>query len=229
MNTKKIYFVCLLFICTNLFGQSTDGFYEKEGNIYYNDNLVTNVAYQENADIIRLRHLNYYGNLILKYFEKTGHYPLQSDSDIPIYVYIANKNQMEFTEIYESAIPFEHKSISFKMLVEEIEKVLGYEIDEFYDPQEYPDAKWNWYLYSINKNNFYLAIHVHQRFPFSKFNSPYSYKVEISNISNRSSNLIVEINELLNSDIFKEEMNRSVINEGYFTDREEKYIHDTKS
>ena len=230
MNIRLISIIgFILFSTISSFGQSLEGFYEENGNIYYNDNIVTNIEYQQNADIIRLRHLDYYGRLILEYYEKVGHYPLQNVSENPIYVYIANRSQISFTEAYENAIPYEHKTILFKDLIEEIEQELGFEIEEYYDPQEYPDAKWNWYLYSVNKDTFYFAVNVHQKFPFSKFISPYSYKIEISNTSNRSANLIIETNELLNSEHFLQERNRSVKNEKYFNEIENKYLHDTKN
>jgi len=210
------------------FGQSASGFTEEGGNVYYNGNFVTNIAYQENADRIRLKHLEYYGRLIEEYFEKTGRYPLQTDADIPVYVYIANRDQFRFTETYEKAIPFEHTVIPFKDLVAELEQGLGHQIGEYYDPQEYPDAKWNWYLYSVRPDAYYLAVHVHQRFPFSKFISPYSYKIEISNLSGRGSNLIIRTRELLESEVFQNERSKPVVNEGYFTERENRYFHDTK-
>ena len=229
---NKTALVCIFFITlfsvTDSFGQSADNFYEKDGNIYYKSNLVTNIAYQKNADIIRLRHLKYYGNLIEEYFKKAGHYPFQMDSEVPTYVYIANSDQMRFTESYEDAIPFRHNTIPFKNFIKEVETVLGHEIEELYDPQEYPDVKWNWYLYSVEKDVFYFAIHVHQRFAFSKFIAQYFYKIEISNISNQSANLIIKTNELLSSELFIEEESKPIINEGYFTDREIFYLHDTK-
>ena len=84
---NKTALVCIFFITlfsvTDSFGQSADNFYEKDGNIYYKSNLVTNIAYQKNADIIRLRHLKYYGNLIEEYFKKAGHLILPSAGLIP--------------------------------------------------------------------------------------------------------------------------------------------------
>lgn len=230
VNKKRllINILILFLVCIGLNAQDSKGFYEENDYVYYDGKVVTSILYQQDADIVRLRHLKYYGELIVEYYNKTGHYPLQDGSNIPKYIYVANRNQMEFTKDYDNAIPFKHETIDFKIFIDEIEKDLGHEIKEYYDPQEYPDVKWNWYLYCLEDDVFYFAIHVHQRFPFSKNIAPYFYKVEISNHSNRGKNLIVEVHELLNSNVFKQEVNRAVIIEEYFTEREMKYLHDSK-
>ena len=45
--------------------------------------------YQHDADIFRLRHIKYFGNLIEEFHQKTGAYPLQGKSKHPHYVHIA--------------------------------------------------------------------------------------------------------------------------------------------
>ncbi|MBN1500568.1 MAG: hypothetical protein JW982_10445 [Spirochaetes bacterium] len=228
---KKVIFhiaVFLLFPVIVLYGQSENGFYVKGTNLYYGDQLVTSIEYQKDADIIRLKHLQYYGKIITEYHEKTGKYPLQSSSAELTYVFVANSKQAEFAEDYDNAIPHKDKTVSFKKFIEELEKGLNREVDEFYDPQYFRDAKYNFYVYAVNKDVFYFAINVHQKFPFSKYISPYNFKVEISNIPNRSANLIILPEELFTSELFLNELNKEIKKEGFFRELEEKFLHETK-
>lgn len=223
---KKIIILLLLAILFSCITTSSDGYYEKDDILYYAGDMVTSISFQKNADIIRLRHLKYYTNLIQEYYTKTGSYPFQSEE--PQYIYIANKEQEAFTNEYDSSIPYKHLTISFADFVKEIESTLNITVNEYYDPQYAPDIKPNWYLYASMNNNFYFAIHLHQSFDFSKNLAEYYNKVEISNVPNKGDNLILTTHELLESEQFKTLLNSDIEKEDFFKERENLHLHETK-
>jgi hypothetical protein len=185
----------------------------------------TSTEFQKDADIIRLRHLKYYALLIEEYNDKAGHYPFQGYDDVPLYVYVANDAQIKHTK---GGPPYAHKVIAFKEFVKEVERVLGSDIDEYYDPQYSPDHKPNFYMYMITNDTYFFAIHVHQPFAFAKKVAEYYYKVEISNNPN-SQNRAKDTKELLKSSAFSTELNKPVSKEGFFKARVDKYLHYTKT
>ncbi len=58
----------------------------------------TSTKFKKDADVIRLRHLKYYGELLERYHGITGKYPFQGQKGIPVYVHIVNDKQIEFTK-----------------------------------------------------------------------------------------------------------------------------------
>ena len=52
--------------------------------------------FQDDADIYRLRHIKYYGELIEEYKKKTGKIPFQGEASVPINVFIANSKQQSY-------------------------------------------------------------------------------------------------------------------------------------
>lgn len=220
------FFITLFFLLSMINCQNKSGYYVKGENLYYNGKFITNISYQKSADIMRLRHLEYYVKLIELYNEKSGQYPFQSNDQI--YVFIANSDQIQFTENYKKNIPAPFKTISFKDFILELERVIEKPIDEYYDPQNAPDVKYNWYLYAMIQNDFYFAIHVHQDYIFSKKLGDYSYKIEVSNYPNYGKNLIISPERLLNSDEFINEKNKIPIKEDFFINLQNQYINETK-
>lgn len=232
MNTLK-RLICVglvLFPLLSVSAQEAEpGFtLKKNGNLYYEGQLVTNVELQANSDIIRLRHLEYYGDLILEYHALAGHYPFQDKSSGDLYVYVANSRQIGYALDYDAHIPYDHSVVSFKEFVEELERVLCREIDEYYDPQYAPDMKPNWYIYALIDGHFLFAVHVHQKFTFSKKIAPYFYKVEISDRAVEGAMPIFLADDLLASADFLTEKEKPVAREGYFLEREELFRHETK-
>jgi hypothetical protein len=185
----------------------------------------TSRTFQQDADIIRFRHLKYYGQLLERYHKATGKYPFQGQMEVPIYVHVANDEQIESTK---QGPPYPHAVIPFKDFVKEIESALGEEINEYYDPQYKPDHKPNFYIYMIQRNTYFFAVHVHQPYPFAKKVAEHYYKVELSNQPNPQ-NQAVSFDELLNNSKFQTELNKAVSKEGFFKEREDKYLHDTKN
>lgn len=186
---------------------------------------MTSTSFQKDADIIRLRHLNYYGDILEEYNQKAGHYPFQGQEDIPLYVHVANDKQINSTKDGPS---YAHKVIPFKDFVLELERVLGREINEYYDPQYAPDHKPNFYIYMITNDTYFFAIHVHQPFGFAKKVAEYYYKIEISNNPNRQ-NLAKDPFELFSSPEFLTELDKPLSKEGFFMARVDKYLHYTKT
>jgi hypothetical protein len=182
--------------------------------------------FQINADIVKLNHLNYYGNLLNEYKTKTGKYPFQGEErNLPIYIYVANDEQIEGTK---PGPPFSHREIGFQEFVEEVEKELGKEILEYYDPQYRPDAKPNFYMYMIRNNTYFFAIHVHRPYPFARKIADGYYKIELSNNPSNDNKAQLWSNLVVNPEFIKE-LNKPIEKEDFFKERENKYLHYTKS
>ena len=186
---------------------------------------MTSTGFQEDADIIRLQHLSYYGKLLEEYNQKTGRYPFQGQEDLPLYIHVANDEQIEGTK---GGPPYAHVVRPFKDFVKEVEGVLDREINEYYDPQYAPDHKPNFYIYMIFGDTYFFAIHVHQPFAFAKKVAQYYYKIEISNHPN-AQNLAKDPKALLSSSEFSSQMKKPLSKEGFFRAREDKYLHYTKT
>jgi len=185
----------------------------------------TSAYFQKDADIIRLQHLKYYGELLDEYNKATGKYPFQGQKNVPIYVHVANDEQIEFTK---QGPHYPHTVIPFKEFVKEVETKLGRKINEYYDPQYRPDYKPNFYIYMINGDTYYFAIHVHHPFHFAKKIADNYYKIEFSNHPT-SKNQAILPQELLASQEFQSELSKQVNKVGFFKERENKYLHFTKT
>lgn len=184
----------------------------------------TSVTFQKDADIVRLKHLKYYGELIGKYRAAKGIYPFQGRKDNPIYVHIANDKQKKATKDGPKS---PHVVIPLAEFIAEIESTLGHEIAEYYDPQYSGVYKPSFYTYKVHQDIYFFAIHVHQPFPFAKKVSEFYYKVEISNYPTFR-NRAHDPQLLFNSLEFEQELKKKIQKEGFFRKREEKYIHFTK-
>ncbi|MFT7559366.1 MAG: hypothetical protein ACI93R_001276 [Flavobacteriales bacterium] len=189
------------------------------------DKMTFYTAFQNDADIIRLRHLKYYGNLIEEYHDKTGTYPFMSEANIPLYVFVANKQQINATK---DKPPYPTKERSFKDFISLIENELDREINEYYDPQYAGDYKPNFYIYMANKGTYFFAIHQHNSYPFSNSIGKHYNKIEMSN-KPTAQNRAVPTSKLLSHKDFEEYLNAPVTKEGFFQDRELKHIHETKN
>jgi len=200
---KKISFLLLIFLiisCSNVF--------EK---------------YQFDADIYRLKHLKYYGELFFEYKDKTGYFPFEGVSDKPTYVFVATKEQYENTR----GNPHPFNEVPFSEFIKELEKKLGRTINEYYDPQREGTYTPNFYIYMINKKTFFFAVHLYQQFPFSINISKNYNKLEISNNPtehNRAANFV----EILNNKVFLDEINKIPSRTGWFKILEEKNLHHSK-
>lgn len=183
------------------------------------------VSFQTNADIVRLKHLVYWGQLIDEYHQKTGHYPFANQSRHPIYVEIATPQQQSYFKDIKPPAPATTKSM--KEFVKELEKGLGRGIQEYYDPQYAPDGKPNFYIYMIDQSQYHLAVHTFSDYPFSRKIAENYYKVEISNQPNQKSN-IFSLGDLLQNQAFQQSINQPIEKADFFKERERKTLSISK-
>lgn len=181
--------------------------------------------FQSDADILRLQHLEYYGNLLTEYHSKTGTYPFVGEIDVPAYVFVASPQQ---TDDIQGGPPHAHKTAAFKYLIEELETVLGRNIKEYYDPQYEPDSKPNFYIYMVDGGTYYFAVHTHEAFAFSNPVAKGYNKVEITNNTNGSPHLI-NPETLFAREDFRLASSKGVSKPDFFSSRETKYLHATKT
>ena len=144
------------------------------------ESMGTTSEYQHDADIVRLKHLKYLGALIEEFKEANGHYPLQSVSPNQNYVHIASHRQLEHVP---AGPPHEHTKTDIEKFTEILETGLRRKIDLPFDPQLVPVNKPNFYMYMIQGNRYFLAVHVHDGEGIGNKLGPHYYKAEISNIA----------------------------------------------
>lgn len=174
---------------------------------------------QDNCDIVRLKHLKYYAELIEEYKSKTGHYPFQEKSQTQIYTFIYNNQQKKYAS---DTNPNKHKLISPQDFFAELEKGLDRKINQMYDPQYAPTCRPIFYIYMIQDDTYYFAVHLSKYYSFSKRVDKNYYKVEVSNKSEPAYK-IYTIKELSENAKYIEAVSIPLKNEGYFLEREEKH------
>ncbi len=182
-------------------------------------------GFQHDADILRLQHLKYYGTLIEEYREKTGKYPLQGKSELPIYVHVANDQQVESTK--KGPAPYEHEIVPFANFIKEVEAGIGRPIDEYYDPQIGPLHRPNFYIYLVHKDYYFFAVHLDQNFPFAKRVGDHYYKAEISNAANDQNQAQLPL-QLFEDAKFIAASQEKLFKPKFFGQREAYYLHNTK-
>ncbi len=91
-----------------------------------------------------------------------------------------------------------------------------------YDPQYAPTCRPIFYMYMIQGDTYYFAVHFSKYFPFSKRVDRNYYKVEISNKSEPSYKFYT-IKELSENNKYIEAVSIPPKKEGYFLEREEKH------
>jgi hypothetical protein len=180
--------------------------------------------FQDDADIYRMKHIKYYGEILEEYKSKTGKYPLEGLSEDPVYVFIAHDRQEEYAKNMDKQNPNKHTVVSFKKFVEEIEDKLGRKINQYFDPQYEADIKPNFYIYVFKDDKYFFATHVSNYYSFSTKLLDNYYKVEISN-SPPSDSKIMKYSDLVKNKSFVEQVNKKASKESFFIEREEKYIN----
>jgi hypothetical protein len=125
--------------------------------------------FQEDADLIRLEHLEYWTEIIDKYYKIKGNYPFQGEvknSEDIVLVKIATKQQMQYLssggDKYEKRLDNNQsgyfKERSVKEFVTELESVLGTEIEEKYDIQKVPTSSPVGYYYFTAKDGYLIWV-----------------------------------------------------------------------
>ena len=135
-------------------------------NIFYQN---VEKSYQQDADLLRLEHLEFWTEVVEDYHSKTGHYPFQKSlekNDNIGLVRIATKNQQQyFDKNTNSYIPdldnnpnnfFQEFSV--KDFVSEIEDKLEIDIDERYDIQKVPTISGVWYNYFVTEKRYLIWV-----------------------------------------------------------------------
>ncbi|MCA9409552.1 MAG: hypothetical protein KC733_12735 [Candidatus Omnitrophica bacterium] len=180
--------------------------------------------FQNDADIYRLRHIKYYGELIEEYYSKVGKYPFEGDEDVPIYSFVANDMQKKFTE---KGAPYPHKRYEFKRFISTLEEGLGREIKEYYDPQLSPVNTPNFYIYKIYDNTYYFAVHISKHYGFATKIAEHYYKVEITNRPVEGQRAF-GLYELISNKNYQEVINSKPVKQGFFEDRANQFLYHTK-
>lgn len=175
-------------------------------------------GYQHDADIFRLRHLKYFGELIEEYHQKTGKYPLQGESDTQHYVLIAAPHQQK----YAKGTPEQFKVSDVERFRAVLKEGLGRDIDLKFDPQKVPTAAPNFYIYMIDGDSYFFAVHLYNAYPFSNPLDKHYNKLEITNEEPNRRGLW-KLDDLLNDKDFQTAMNEKPYKEGFFLHLEEQY------
>jgi hypothetical protein len=184
--------------------------------------LLRGNSFQIGADVVRLRHLKYYGELIEEFHAKTGSYPLQGRHDFPVYVHVGHEGQKPAPN---DAPPYQHEVVAMPDFVAALEQGLGRAIDEHYDPQLAAFEKPNFYIYAMVGEAYYFAVHISQPLSFAKEIGPDYFKIEISN---RPSNGTFAFAELIRRPDFIAALQTPIAKPGFFEEREQRFLHDSK-
>jgi len=135
--------------------------------------------YQNDADIVRVQHFDYYAQLLTEYYHKNGNYPFQHEKDGPVYVFIMTNVQ---ESRFKDTNPNKHYTINDRFFFDELSIGLNRTIDEKYDPQKVAgDSRPTMYIYMVDGDNFYFAIHLYNDNIFTKTVAKYYHKMELSN------------------------------------------------
>lgn len=139
--------------------------------IFFSSGCAANpmLQFQEDADLIRLEHLEYWTQIFEQYSEKKGHFPFQNEvkgSEEIVLVKIATKQQMSYlsaggknyNEQLDNNQSGRFKEYNVKQLVAEIESVLGREIKEKYDIQKVPTRSPVGYFYFATNDGYLLWV-----------------------------------------------------------------------
>jgi hypothetical protein len=180
--------------------------------------------YQADADIVRIKHFDYYAQLLTEYYLINGKYPFQYENEVPVYVYI-------MTDIQTKNYNNQNYMIDDKIFFEELSNSLGREVYEKYDPQKYPvDNRPNMYVYMVHNENFFFAIHLYGSNPFTKKIKNYYYKMELSNLDiNNSQYKFFSYETLKNDPKYLELVNKKLKKNGLFNELEEQNKYNSKN
>ncbi len=175
--------------------------------------------YQDDCDVVRLQHLRYYGNLIEEYKVKVGTYPFEGEGQ-QVYAFIYNNNQKEYCD---DTNPYSHIQKTPKEFFSELEKGLGRQVDQLFDPQYVPSGRPVFYIYMIDGNQYFFAVHLSKKYSFSKKVASKYYKAEISNIPDEECQFY-KMEELEKNEDFKKAASKNF--GGYFEIRKKQHIRE---
>jgi len=134
-------------------------------------------ALQHDFDVARLKDLESLSGYIEQYHARAGKYPFQGEVPYPHYVHIATAEQQQYAQ---GGPPYEHRKTPAVDFLRELEAVLGDDVTLPFDPQRVPVNKPNFYIYMVVGDTYFLAVHVHNGFPFAQEVAECYYKVEVT-------------------------------------------------
>lgn len=175
--------------------------------------------YQHDADIYRLNHLIYFGELIEEYHQKTGKYPLQGQSEYQHYVHIAAPHQQKYAQ---GGPPYKHDVTDIETFRKVLEEGLGRKVDFKFDPQKVPVSAPNFYIYMIEDESFFFAVHLYGERSFANPLGEHYHKVEITNEPPDRRGLW-QFQELLKDEGFQEASSEKPYKKGWMDQLEEQY------
>ena len=175
--------------------------------------------YQHDADIYRLRHMKYYSELIIDYYRKTGKYPLQGESEYQHYVYIAAPHQQKYVR---GGPPYKHTITDIESFRKILKTGLEKEIEFKFDPQKVPVTAPNFYIYMIQGDSFFFAVHLYNEYSFASTLDKHYNKLEITNKKSTNRGLW-EIIDLLENSNFQVELNKQPHRTSWFNHLENQY------
>ncbi|WP_019674052.1 hypothetical protein [Psychrobacter lutiphocae] len=181
-------------------------------------------GFQADADIVRLQQLKYWVDLIEAYHNKTGRYPLQNKQQRNLTVFIATPQQQQYTYQLPGS-----EYATMTQFVNDLEAGLGHPIEERYDPQYAPDVKPNYYIYMLDGDDYFFAIHTHQDYSFSRPVAPDYNKVEVSNRYHNYTPKILTSSMLFQSKAYKQAASKRLQKPEFFSQREALTLQATKS
>jgi hypothetical protein len=125
--------------------------------------------YQEDADLIRLEHLEYWTAILDEYYQAKGYYPFQKqtqNNDDIVLVKIATKQQLQhlssggskYNKSLDNNQTGYFKEHSVKEFVTELEAGLNRTIDEKYDIQKVPTSSPVGYYYFTSKDGYLVWV-----------------------------------------------------------------------
>lgn len=200
-------------------------------------------AFQHDADILRLEHIEYWSGIFEEYEEKAGHYPFQDtlkhSSELGLVKIITNKQSeylqkgtKDYREDLDMNASGRFTEMNVSELVLELERVLGRTILEKYDMQSIPTKSPIGYYYFFT-NDGYLIWTTY----FSGGVTPIStllfdgYTPTVNIVSKGMKGQVTKgftRNEMLNHPIFKEWKKEKFLKENYVRQLEEKLAHCSK-
>jgi len=121
--------------------------------------------FQEDADLIRLEHLEYWTEMLNQYHQIKGQYPFQEQTKEGgniVLVKIATKQQLQYLSTggtnYDKRLDNNQtayfKERTVKEFITEMESGLGHEIEEKYDIQKVPTSSPVGYYYFTSKDGY---------------------------------------------------------------------------
>ena len=174
--------------------------------------------YQHDADIFRLRHLKYYGSLIEEYRTKKGKYPLQGESEAQHYVFIAAPHQQKYVQ----GVPEQFRVTDLEGFRSVLEKGLERKVELRFDPQKVPVSAPNFYIYMVEDDSYFFAVHLYTSSSFTNSLGKHYNKLEITN-DEPNRNGLWKYGDLIENKDFQSAINKKPHKEGFFLQLEEQY------